>query len=153
MEAALNALKQEGEAEAALAATRVLEAAVLDQAESVKPPDVPVAVSRTQEYVDTHFHSNTKMEGHRAKDCKADIHCLECNSDAHISAMHAGPPPWTSGSSDSTPEAHGGEPDIPSSTVTTSNCTEEGLKNVFDEAILAALEPPDTKPKKHCILL
>ncbi|XP_019206417.1 cell division control protein 42 homolog isoform X2 [Oreochromis niloticus] len=31
--------------------------------------------------------------------------------------------------------------------------TEEGLKNVFDEAILAALEPPDTKPKKHCILL
>ncbi|XP_039461004.1 cell division control protein 42 homolog isoform X3 [Oreochromis aureus] len=31
--------------------------------------------------------------------------------------------------------------------------TEEGLKNVFDEAILAALEPPDTKSKKHCILL
>lgn len=67
MEAALNALKQEGEAEAALAAARVLEAAVLDQAESVKPPDIPVtiavAVSRTQEYVDTHFHNNANMEG------------------------------------------------------------------------------------------
>ncbi|XP_026036546.1 uncharacterized protein LOC113029762 [Astatotilapia calliptera] len=61
---------------------------------------------------------------HRAKDCKADIRCLECKSDTHISAMHAGPPPWRSGSFDSTPEAHGGEPDIPSSTVTTSNCTE-----------------------------
>lgn len=63
MEAALNALKQEGEAEAALAAARVLEAAVLDQAESVKPPDIPAAVSHTQEYVDTHFHNNTNMEG------------------------------------------------------------------------------------------
>ncbi|XP_039878975.1 cell division control protein 42 homolog [Simochromis diagramma] len=31
--------------------------------------------------------------------------------------------------------------------------TQEGLKNVFDEAILAALEPPDTKSKKLCILL
>ncbi|XP_024297444.1 cell division control protein 42 homolog isoform X2 [Oncorhynchus tshawytscha] len=28
-----------------------------------------------------------------------------------------------------------------------------GLKNVFDEAILAALEPPETKPKKRCTLL
>uniref|UniRef100_A0A669CKT4 Uncharacterized protein n=1 Tax=Oreochromis niloticus TaxID=8128 RepID=A0A669CKT4_ORENI len=31
--------------------------------------------------------------------------------------------------------------------------TQEGLKYVFDEAVLAVLEPPDTKPKKHCILL
>lgn len=30
---------------------------------------------------------------------------------------------------------------------------QRGLKNVFDEAILAALEPPETKPKKRCILL
>lgn len=30
---------------------------------------------------------------------------------------------------------------------------QRGLKNVFDEAILAALEPPETKSKKKCILL
>ncbi|KAM3595888.1 uncharacterized protein V6R79_004638 [Siganus canaliculatus] len=34
-----------------------------------------------------------------------------------------------------------------------SAVTQRGLKNVFDEAILAALEPPDTKPKKSCVLL
>uniref|UniRef100_A0A3P8WMA4 Cell division control protein 42 homolog n=1 Tax=Cynoglossus semilaevis TaxID=244447 RepID=A0A3P8WMA4_CYNSE len=34
-----------------------------------------------------------------------------------------------------------------------SALTQRGLKNVFDEAILAALEPPDTKPKKRCVLL
>ncbi|TRY56451.1 hypothetical protein DNTS_008702 [Danionella cerebrum] len=34
-----------------------------------------------------------------------------------------------------------------------SALTQRGLKNVFDEAILAALEPPETKPKKRCILL
>uniref|UniRef100_A0A3Q2YAS6 Cell division control protein 42 homolog n=2 Tax=Hippocampus comes TaxID=109280 RepID=A0A3Q2YAS6_HIPCM len=30
---------------------------------------------------------------------------------------------------------------------------QRGLKNVFDEAILAALEPPETRPKRHCVLL
>ncbi|KAK1880133.1 Cell division control protein 42 like [Dissostichus eleginoides] len=34
-----------------------------------------------------------------------------------------------------------------------SALTQRGLKNVFDEAILAALEPPDNKPKKRCVLL
>uniref|UniRef100_A0A7N6BBF3 Cell division cycle 42, like n=1 Tax=Anabas testudineus TaxID=64144 RepID=A0A7N6BBF3_ANATE len=34
-----------------------------------------------------------------------------------------------------------------------SALTQRGLKNVFDEAILAALEPPDNKPKKCCVLL
>ncbi|KAM3596475.1 uncharacterized protein V6R79_015086 [Siganus canaliculatus] len=34
-----------------------------------------------------------------------------------------------------------------------SALTQRGLKDVFDEAILAALEPPDTKPKKSCVLL
>ncbi|KAK7898216.1 hypothetical protein WMY93_019069 [Mugilogobius chulae] len=34
-----------------------------------------------------------------------------------------------------------------------SALTQRGLKNVFDEAILAALEPPDTKSKKKCVLL
>jgi len=30
---------------------------------------------------------------------------------------------------------------------------QKGLKNVFDEAILAALEPPEPKRKKRCIIL
>uniref|UniRef100_A0A4W6CHD7 Cell division cycle 42, like n=2 Tax=Carangaria TaxID=1489904 RepID=A0A4W6CHD7_LATCA len=34
-----------------------------------------------------------------------------------------------------------------------SALTQRGLKNVFDEAILAALEPPETKTKRKCVLL
>lgn len=34
-----------------------------------------------------------------------------------------------------------------------SALTQRGLKNVFDEAIIAALEPPPSKPKKKCIIL
>ena len=30
---------------------------------------------------------------------------------------------------------------------------QKGLKNVFDEAILAALEPPEVKKKKKCVIL
>lgn len=32
-------------------------------------------------------------------------------------------------------------------------CSQKGLKNVFDEAILAALEPPEPKKKRKCVLL
>ncbi|XP_061822875.1 cell division control protein 42 homolog isoform X3 [Nerophis lumbriciformis] len=34
-----------------------------------------------------------------------------------------------------------------------SALTQRGLKNVFDEAILAALEPPVSKPKRRCVML
>jgi cell division control protein 42 len=34
-----------------------------------------------------------------------------------------------------------------------SALTQKGLKNVFDEAILAALEPPDPPKKKKCSIL
>uniref|UniRef100_A0AAQ4Q5V7 Cell division cycle 42 n=1 Tax=Gasterosteus aculeatus aculeatus TaxID=481459 RepID=A0AAQ4Q5V7_GASAC len=33
-----------------------------------------------------------------------------------------------------------------------SALTQRGLKNVFDEAILAALEPPETQTKRKCCL-
>jgi cell division control protein 42 len=38
-------------------------------------------------------------------------------------------------------------------TLPLSSLFQRGLKNVFDEAILAALEPPETKSKKRCVLL
>ena len=34
-----------------------------------------------------------------------------------------------------------------------SALTQKGLKNVFDEAIIAALDPPQTKKSKKCLLL
>lgn len=34
-----------------------------------------------------------------------------------------------------------------------SALTQKGLKNVFDEAIVAALEPPNQEKKKGCVLL
>jgi cell division control protein 42 len=34
-----------------------------------------------------------------------------------------------------------------------SALTQKGLKNVFDEAILAALDPPETGKKRSCVLL
>jgi len=34
-----------------------------------------------------------------------------------------------------------------------SALTQKGLKNVFDEAILAALEPPEQKKRPKCNLL
>lgn len=32
-------------------------------------------------------------------------------------------------------------------------CLQKGLKNVFDEAILAALEPPEPVKKRKCVIL
>ena len=34
-----------------------------------------------------------------------------------------------------------------------SALTQKGLKNVFDEAILAALEPPEPVKRRRCVLL
>ncbi|KAI3353805.1 hypothetical protein L3Q82_005027 [Scortum barcoo] len=62
---------------------------------------------------------------HRAKDCKAVIHCSECNSNTHVSALHAGPPPWLAKDPKTPAEGQGGEPDNPNSIETSSSCTEE----------------------------
>lgn len=55
---------------------------------------------------------------HLARDCKAAIKCKECGSDAHIAALHPGPPP-------SNLFDHGGEgeKDTPQPAIT-SKCTE-----------------------------
>lgn len=75
--ATMNDLKQEGEAKAMLAAAKVLEAAFLDQTEFVEPPEVPatmgMATTRTQEYVNTHFHNDTNMGDDTKPDKKWDI--------------------------------------------------------------------------------
>ncbi len=34
-----------------------------------------------------------------------------------------------------------------------SALTQKGLKNVFDEAIIAALDPPSTKKSKKCLII
>ncbi|TKS65471.1 hypothetical protein D9C73_028149 [Collichthys lucidus] len=96
---------------------------------------------------------------HRAKNCKAVIRCVECNSDSHTSAMHAGPPPWTDTGPDTLPLAHGGEPGTPSRTVTTSSCTEvcgQGLQGKSCSKIcLVNVYPcsaPSEKRKMYAIL-
>lgn len=96
---------------------------------------------------------------HRAKNCKAVIRYVECNSYSHTSAMYAGPPPWTDTGPDTLPLAHGGEPDTPSSTVTTSSCTEvcgQGLQGKSCSKIcLVNVYPcsaPNEKRKMYVIL-
>ncbi|RXN35870.1 hypothetical protein ROHU_003454 [Labeo rohita] len=87
---------------------------------------------------------------HRAKDCKAIIQCSECNSDVHVSAMHAGPPPWTPKDSNPLPQSHGGESDFPS-TVTTTSCTEvcgQGLKGKSCSKICLVNVYPRSSPEK-----
>ncbi|XP_057705631.1 uncharacterized protein LOC130923721 [Corythoichthys intestinalis] len=60
---------------------------------------------------------------HRARDCKAIIQCSECDSDAHVSAMHVGPPPWTPQDFNPPTQSHGGESEGPNP-VNTASCTE-----------------------------
>lgn len=57
---------------------------------------------------------------HRAKDCTEPICCSECNSNTHISAMHAGAPPWVATDPGASLGVHGGELDSSNTTVTTT---------------------------------
>ncbi|XP_038132002.1 uncharacterized protein LOC119777240 [Cyprinodon tularosa] len=60
---------------------------------------------------------------HLARDCTAEIKCTECESDAHVSALHPGPAPWSSKAS-LPPANHGGEGDKADSQEVTSKCTQ-----------------------------
>ncbi|XP_062393459.1 uncharacterized protein LOC134080863 [Sardina pilchardus] len=58
---------------------------------------------------------------HLAKDCKTAIQCSECNSGAHVTALHPGPPSWTFNS----PNAeHSGEEEEKTSLTVNSKCTD-----------------------------
>ncbi|XP_026005436.1 uncharacterized protein LOC113010547 [Astatotilapia calliptera] len=58
---------------------------------------------------------------HVAKDCKTIIHCKECNSDKHVTALHPGPAPWAVKDPE---DEHGGEEDEAASPDIISKCTE-----------------------------
>ncbi|KAI4892131.1 hypothetical protein NFI96_008825, partial [Prochilodus magdalenae] len=59
---------------------------------------------------------------HQAKNCKAEIHCTECGSDLHITALHAGPAPWKTHTVADPISDHGGEGES-ASPLATSICT------------------------------
>lgn len=60
---------------------------------------------------------------HFAKDCKVEVHCKECHSNHHLSALHPGPAPWIA-QSPPPPSDHGGEEDGDNNQEITSKCTE-----------------------------
>ena len=66
---------------------------------------------------------------HLAKNCTVEIKCTECESTAHVTALHPYPPTWKSKSSPSASE-DGGEEDKADNQVVKSTCTQvcgEGL--------------------------
>ena len=82
---------------------------------------------------------------HLARNCKATIKCVECDSDAHVTALHPGPPPTTS-------TEHGGEreEETPQPSVT-SKCTEvcgDGRSARSCSKICLAKVYPESHPHK-----
>lgn len=69
---------------------------------------------------------------HQAKECKAVVRCSECDSDQHISVLHAGPAPWAVSSNVPATE-HGGEPTQHVPDVATSSCTFLSVVRIFEE--------------------
>lgn len=61
---------------------------------------------------------------HQAKDCKGGVHCEECDSNQHISVLHAGPAPWIMMDYTVPTDEHGGEQSEHPPAVKTSMCTE-----------------------------
>ena len=66
---------------------------------------------------------------HLARNCSADVKCMECESTNHTTALHPGPATWKSNSSPPASE-HSGEEDKAEAQEVTSRCTQvcgEGL--------------------------
>ncbi|XP_067306911.1 uncharacterized protein [Pseudorasbora parva] len=62
---------------------------------------------------------------HLARDCKATVKCMECDSDRHHAAMHPGPPPQVYRRSTPPPDNGGEEEEhASSSTAISSHCTQ-----------------------------
>ncbi len=59
---------------------------------------------------------------HMAKNCKAEIQCMECGSDHHVSALHPGPAPWKKTAFPVSED--GREESDPTTQEVTSKCTE-----------------------------
>lgn len=88
---------------------------------------------------------------HQAKDCRAVVHCEECNSDRHISALHAGPAPWIMEDFSTPVDDHGGEQSESAAVATTSMCTEVcggGLNGKSCSKICLVNVYPKGHPKK-----
>ncbi|CAN2390054.1 zinc finger [Pristimantis euphronides] len=87
---------------------------------------------------------------HLARDCKANIICLECNSQEHNTALHPGPAPWTLTLSGPSTE-HGGEEKHIVPAEVTPQCTQvcgKGLSNKSCSKIcLATVYPIGQKEK------
>lgn len=95
---------------------------------------------------------------HQAKECKADTHCSECDSDRHIAALHPGPAPWAPSSRPPSAE-HGGEPTECVPDIAASSCTAvcgQGLKGKSCSKIcLVSVYPkgrPDQKVRTYVML-
>ena len=74
------------------------------------------------------FHCCSSTE-HLARNCSADVKCMECESTNHTTALHPGPATWKSNSSPPASE-HSGEEDKAEAQEVTSRCTQvcgEGL--------------------------
>ncbi|XP_056101657.1 uncharacterized protein LOC130080328 [Rhinichthys klamathensis goyatoka] len=62
---------------------------------------------------------------HMAKDCDSSVHCNECKSDQHVTALHPGPAPWkTETPGSEAPNVHGGEQAESPMRANVSKCTE-----------------------------
>ncbi|XP_026003932.1 uncharacterized protein LOC113009687 [Astatotilapia calliptera] len=100
---------------------------------------------------------------HQAKDCKEEITCLECNSNKHVAALHAGPAPWTQNTKaqniapDQDREEHGGESslDLETSSACTQVCGDLGGGRSCSKICQAYIYPkghPDKKVKVYAII-
>ncbi|KAG1927244.1 hypothetical protein F2P79_024382 [Pimephales promelas] len=78
---------------------------------------------------------------HMAKDCDASVHCNECKSDQHVTALHPGPPPWkTETPGSESPNVHGGEQAESPIRAIVSKCTEVCGKDEQSNRSLAKTE-------------